>query len=73
MNFRKALGLAHHIFMAITFAQVQELVKGENINYYIAPDRPVVRFWIAEITVDTMCLFTYRMMGNSSSFERSLS
>lgn len=33
--------------MAITFAQLQELVKKENINYYIAPDRPVVRFGIA--------------------------
>ena len=33
--------------MAITFARVQELVKGENINFYIAPDRPVVRFGIA--------------------------
>ena len=32
--------------MALTFAQLQELVKKENIHYFIAPDRPVVRFGI---------------------------
>ena len=30
--------------MAITFHQLQELLKGERINYYIAPDRPIARF-----------------------------
>ena len=32
--------------MALTFAQLQELVKNENVHYFIAPDRPVVRFGI---------------------------
>lgn len=30
--------------MALTFDQLQQLLKGEKLNYYIAPDRPVARF-----------------------------
>jgi len=33
--------------MAITFQQVQELLKKEQINFYIAPERPIARFRIA--------------------------
>jgi len=32
--------------MALTFTQLQELVKKEKIQYFIAPDRPLVRFGI---------------------------
>ena len=32
--------------MALTFEQLQRLVKGEKLNYFIAPDRPMVRFGV---------------------------
>jgi len=30
--------------MAITFQQLQDLMKGEELKFYLAPDRPVLRF-----------------------------
>lgn len=32
--------------MAITFEQLQDLIKGEKLKYYIDPDRPVVRLGV---------------------------
>jgi len=32
--------------MALTFDQLQQLMKGEKLNYFIAPDRPVLKFGI---------------------------
>ena len=32
--------------MALTLDQLQQLMKGEKLQYYIAPDRPVLRFVI---------------------------
>ena len=35
--------------MALSFDQLQDLMKGEGLHYFMAPDRPAVRFSVAGV------------------------